>query len=395
MYTDYNHRYLKRSPPQAFLEQHQSELSVSLSCVLYLTAGIDLADQQITKEQKSAQVVSGLHELHTYANDYFVEHLTWLADLMDSEKSGIDQGCRFLLHCVDILCAKHAKVRQRHAECIRGQQSSVTIAPSSAFDRLGILPASKDLLFCLDRFRQGVPSDLRSESTGSTGRLCWNDFWYRLIRELGQVVHHDPSFFSAARKSYQSILEEVMQRQDHTDVVLCSFQHNHKTGLFLCRTRDCPRSLQGFDKKSLREEHENSHRRRFRCIDPECSFSPAFSTRANLKAHHEKYHVKDGVASIPDSFTAPTGESAGERYAMQRTPERSAVEVSSPYVLTRSQHQAWDSTNAYLSEHNAIGVPPWAPLIKPARSLPPNTDQSINQSPQVLFSQQSQLVQNR
>ena len=62
----------------------------------------------------------------------------------------------------------------------------------------------------------------------------------------------------------------------------------------------------------LRQQHVETHKPRFRCIHSDCGFGLVFDSRAKLKRHHERYHVKDSASSIPPTLTAsnaPTGES--------------------------------------------------------------------------------------
>ena len=81
------------------------------------------------------------------------------------------------------------------------------------------------------------------------------------------------------------------------------FATRHGWEPYLCRYRDCPRAIQGFNSSFLRQEHENSHVPRFRCSDTACEvLGSGLVSRAALNKHNKKYHDDNSLAAIPTSL---------------------------------------------------------------------------------------------
>ena len=111
--------------------------------------------------------------------------------------------------------------------------------------------------------------------------------------------------FSRIRASYQTILEELLQKDSSTDAALQAFQARNSLGLFLCRFHDCPRAEQGFDSIEARQQHEDSHSPRFQCTIATCGFFGwTFKSRARLKQHVDLYHDEQKTSAIPSSLGA-------------------------------------------------------------------------------------------
>ena len=81
------------------------------------------------------------------------------------------------------------------------------------------------------------------------------------------------------------------------------FATRHGWEPYLCRYRDCPRAIQGFNSSVLRQEHENSHTPRFRCNDVACEvLGSDLISRTALNKHNKKYHDGNSLAAIPTSL---------------------------------------------------------------------------------------------
>lgn len=74
-------RYIRNLVTPEILQQPQAHLAVSLSCILYLESSLDLVDPQMALHDIRSKILQHSHELHLYANDYWLDHLLALADL--------------------------------------------------------------------------------------------------------------------------------------------------------------------------------------------------------------------------------------------------------------------------------------------------------------------------
>ena len=108
-----------------------------------------------------------------------------------------------------------------------------------------------------------------------------------------------------------------MKREEPANQALNEFQAYHKDGAFLCRYTECPRSSQGFASEALREDHEYSHKPKFKCSDSSCGFSGRiFRNRAALRKHVREYH-EENTSSIPDSLAKAQAESTSPLPSME------------------------------------------------------------------------------
>jgi len=74
-------RYIRNLVTPEILQRPQAHLAVSLSCILYLESSLDFVDPQIASHDIRSKILERSHELHLYANNYWLEHLLALADL--------------------------------------------------------------------------------------------------------------------------------------------------------------------------------------------------------------------------------------------------------------------------------------------------------------------------
>jgi hypothetical protein len=113
-----------------------------------------------------------------------------------------------------------------------------------------------------------------------------------------EFAFSDPTWFSAARSSYQQTLEVLLSEEattrfpDIPTALLQSFCDTFGPSAYICRYLHCSRSTDGFHSLKLRDTHEATHQRPYRCADPSChSFHSGFATTRALKKHNNKYHA--------------------------------------------------------------------------------------------------------
>lgn len=73
-------RYIQKSGVSPSLGPQRAQLTVALSCVLYLPSSLDLVDPRCTEYEIRSRIGQGFHDLHLYANDYWLDHLQALLD---------------------------------------------------------------------------------------------------------------------------------------------------------------------------------------------------------------------------------------------------------------------------------------------------------------------------
>ena len=152
-------RYLRTvyySPP---LQYSSAQLAVSLACVLYLVSSLDLVDPRFSGEEKRSKVGQCLHDLQFYANDYWLDHLSAIAnsptDFAPDEPSMrcLSQGLEHLTQRHNELVAPKACNAQDDRDPPR---ESLPVILEKRWPCLRLSPATRCLL-------HGV-SDYRSKS---------------------------------------------------------------------------------------------------------------------------------------------------------------------------------------------------------------------------------------
>lgn len=157
-------RYLKDRPTYAALELDQAQLSVSLSCSLYLRSSLDLVDTRMDQHHARTQIVSGLHDLQLYASDYLLEHLRILANL---QKITLGRGgdWTMLLECLERLVEKHREVSASFSD-LQMEEHTDTATRSEIWNNLELSDNSKQLFTRLLNFRRADSSKPLSTSRG-------------------------------------------------------------------------------------------------------------------------------------------------------------------------------------------------------------------------------------
>ena len=173
----------------------------------------------------------------------------------------------------------------------------------------------------------------------------------------------DPTLFSAMRATYQTIVEDLLQKDASTDAALQEFQARNNSGLFLCRFHRCPRAEQGFSSTELRQQHEDSHAPRFQCTSSACGFfGCTYRTRALLKKHADRYHVETKISSIPSSLDTGKATTLLNSARKRRAASIEGQPASTlPFIKaqkdqdTVNEHKSGDESDGEIP-HNADAV---------------------------------------
>ena len=157
-------RYLKDRPTYPALELAQAQLSVSLSCSLYIGSSLDLVDTRVDQHHARTQILSGLHDLQLYANDYFVENLTILGNHQVIPLAKGDDWA-LLLECLERLVKKHSEVLASFPD-LQTEEDAQTATYDEIWNNMGISIAPKRLFTRLVNFRRAATSKINSASQG-------------------------------------------------------------------------------------------------------------------------------------------------------------------------------------------------------------------------------------
>ena len=149
--------------------------------------------------------------------------------------------------------------------------------------------------------------------------------------------HLASTLFSTIRTRYVNIVEEILENRPIagvTEAILDDFKAKHRSGVFFCRHRKCPRAAQGYNTPELRQIHEESHVPKFQCTEVACGFFGwPFNTQADFKKHIIQHHDEERTASIPDSLAHVQCRSHKDRSLFTLTmpkEERKYKESNSP-----------------------------------------------------------------
>ena len=158
----------------------------------------------------------------------------------------------------------------------------------------------------------------------------------------------DPTLFSAMRAKYQAIVEVLLEKDDPSDEALKDFKRTHHSGKFLCRFRHCPRAFQGFDSSHRREEHEATHKPRFKCTDLFCGLNGwTFESRVSMKRHTDQYHKEKATAQIPSTLEIPgqlqyphlRSNGAPQPFTAVQTPNSASSDFQLQMYLSETQNK--------------------------------------------------------
>ncbi|KAK0724039.1 hypothetical protein B0H67DRAFT_640615 [Lasiosphaeris hirsuta] len=224
------------------------------------------------KKDRSLRVIRGLHGLHVYATEFWVEYLLLVA----ASDKGLDTTSRFFKRSIQL--SKSLNSLQR-----AGDLSSIL---QSLDSRLAHLESHREL-FCAARniLAERVTRADRDASAPPTERpdtqLCE-------ITDLSSLL-----------SNYQYTVQELLRPWKFPGITVQEFEKFKRdfcSSAFTCQFFGCPLGGSGFQTKALRDKHELSHAPRVPCDVLDCKYPPFPSTQA-LKNHKAKHH-NQGMPNI-------------------------------------------------------------------------------------------------
>lgn len=335
--------YLRKTDKYSSLQPAKAQLTVSLSCILYLQSSLDFVDPRIAEEDKRSNVVLFFHELHLYAVDHWTDHLLALSELIGSQH--VDCELYPLCRGLERLTEMHNEIATLNSWNLRDEHYPSSSWGGDIWHSLHISTTAKNLL--------------------NASLTCRNDAFVNDSQTAKSRMDPEPylasTLFSMIRTRYVNIVEEILDRElvaGITEAILDDFKAKHRSGAFFCRHRRCPRAAQGYNTPELRQMHEESHVPKFQCTEVVCGFfGRPFNTQAAFKKHTIQYHDEERIASIPDSLANVQRRSHKDRslFTITKSKERRENEESgSPGAPSGGTFVGND--NDELSGANANGV---------------------------------------
>ncbi|KAG8532186.1 uncharacterized protein KY384_003827 [Bacidia gigantensis] len=325
--------YLIHPQSGPFVDQVQAHLAVTSSCMINLNSSLDLVPglSALTDIDRETRTVKGMYGLHSYASEYWVDHLL-------EYFAGLDALDANALGLLEHLTAFSRVLRHVSSDLPPRNLIANADVARRAMQLLTPYPELRHLI-ASDRLRKARRSDasLKSDSLKNqqSSLLQADNTWLTLIdcrlTEISELLtsmdpHHLPPHIDI---------------NDHHD-----FVRRYK---FSCRAVECG---QFFKLRGERDAHENAHVISFPCN--QCDFSArGFKSRKDLNKHMKTYHMSPEDQEIPTTLRSlvPTGGSLsiGSPRSISRPGRSSSWNEQGRTVLQRSFSQILKQTEAAIT----------------------------------------------
>ena len=203
------HRYIQTLYSSSALQYQPAQLTVSLACVLYLISSFDLVDPRIPNGDTRSQVVQCFHDLQLYANDYWLDHLSALAN---SRTEPIPSGSSMpsLKQGLERLTARHNELVKMKALDDEDDSDSLPSAKEADWHRLGVSRATQSLLNQVLAYRSKPTESDQSASCScmytkktSLSMLCCTDYALIKPNPVNKVTQRYFQVFGPVTKAYK------------------------------------------------------------------------------------------------------------------------------------------------------------------------------------------------
>jgi len=276
--------YLLHLHSGPFVDASEAHFGVAYSCIVNLTSALILVPSLsglATETDIEGFVVRGAYGLHSYAHQYWSEHLAEHLNRVND----LDNRSLRLMEALDEL-----------SKGLKGQTSGV-----ESFASLQRGPAGLGLQK-LQRF----PTQARFVSV-------WKQFTARVANMAStfETIDAQEMFFLQNDQTYLSLvqqrLREVTERLLRLDRSALPF-HVRESDYnafvarfgFSCRVHGC---IHSFSSVESRNSHELSHNASYPCL--QCDFSGrGFKSKEILRKHTQRYHMSPEDYKIPESLAS-------------------------------------------------------------------------------------------
>lgn len=149
-------RYLRNTDRYSFLQPQRAQFTVSLACVLYLQSSLGFIDPRVPEDENVLSVLLGLHELHLYAIDHWVDHLLALSRSLGSHHGEYEMEP--LLRALERLTDMHHEIAALQGFDVSNAKETGPIQQEHGWQFFGTSPATRRLLDRVLVERQTVSS---------------------------------------------------------------------------------------------------------------------------------------------------------------------------------------------------------------------------------------------
>jgi hypothetical protein len=295
-------------------------------------------------------IIKGFHDIFPYVHEFWPEHLTECVNSKggrDDEiwKAVVDQLCRLVI------------TFSRPAASMDLELSHQILATISTAASGQEFPAFPQLVQKYLDFRKSTSvttTPLRAES-GSAN------------------VKSDPTTLTDTYSCFRAVFESLVNDRPPFPYIemksnaadLDRFIHRHRSAAYCCRWSRCMRASTSFQTPTERADHENSHKKQFRCSDPTCDFANnGFASRGALRGHMLKYHTKEEDLVLPEFSLRGSKSNKAAGLAVQALSDKPMTvsgrgtllppptdESPSPTPTTPAAPTAWDRALLEQADH--------------------------------------------
>lgn len=274
--------YVLHDQSGPFIESTKAHFSIAFSCITNLNSALNSFvpryNEGVTEAELENRVVQGHYGLHSYAHQFWAEHLMAFLEGSydpDDEKKGL----------ISILEA-FSKVRKYQADISSGLSLRTEF---KGLRELEQYPQLLDFVSSWLQFKSKLNEKLSSLSDVHS-QVEWQ-------------LQSDETYLSLIDSRLRDITEKLLMMKSsalpsHID------ENDHETFIkrfrFACRSLGCDQNYKSIE---AREAHELTHLTSFPCLD--CDFSErGFKSRKDLERHIRKYHMSREDFEVPSSLLA-------------------------------------------------------------------------------------------
>lgn len=301
-----------------FLRKDQAHHDIAFSCVSYLLTSLSLKTSVSTIEQRSLRILHGLHGLHRYAHEFWIEHILQYVKLRKISNLDLPFQLTQQLTGLEAFWKESSSTPSEKLN----PSSPLLALVSERVSCLESFPALSKMVKSILIFRGLLAQETEEDKTSSgmlgSKRLCFFSTDYT-VELLECWRDNDSTFFTEVFQNFQTTLEWLLTFSETVpssipEGLLDEFRGIYGATAFTCPYHHCPRAFNGFATLQERASHQASHVKQYNCADSACEFSSlGFATKSALRRHNEKYHTMLDDAQVevtPRKWRTPSQTSA-------------------------------------------------------------------------------------
>ncbi|KAI8630510.1 hypothetical protein F5Y19DRAFT_48326 [Xylariaceae sp. FL1651] len=277
-----------------------------IAMITCLLSGLQTFTQPPYARARNVQVAKGLHALHIYSTEYWVDCLCRYVELakLRCSTSPLLELANHLSQRLDSL------ITPTH----EGGTNTKTATLDPRLETLGAYPMIQ---------KQARISMYTRSTKHLEGRLTHATQPNQLVQVIGtNEISYKPTEqgLEALLSSYQTTIVFLLNQEEYPEVSaqeLEEFKLHFRTSAYTCRVSSCPHATLGFESKNACLEHEAAHLRRWTCTVASCRYPPFISTKslqAHMRTHHNNQPRQSERISLYSSRSTSRTTAPNRRY---------------------------------------------------------------------------------